>query len=143
MHIPELSTRLYSPHLHAGSDAVSVGWIGWKVPLRGETPVQVRELLEHLAVHHLEGRLLGLHDCGPCRLRFWKRSRSDHGLPSAQRNGETWFESGGVRYVMPAMILHYVDAHAYRLPAEAERAALAFWQGEESAACRNGNCGKT
>ena len=118
--IPDLSSTLYSPDLHRGANAVSVGWLGrctrpwWKAPLIGTTKrhaadPSVLALLSRAAADNQSDCVeLGLHTCETCGRE--------------ESSGEFWFEWDGVRYVLPNMVFHYIDAHGYSLPSQAVEA---------------------
>ena len=105
MQIDDLSSTVYAPELHDGVECRSVGWLGRSVPTVGTiAPIAIERLrlLRQLAYHD-EGDL-GDHDCEICG------QYSDR--------GQLWLEFEGVRYVVPAMIVHYCEEHSYCPPAE-------------------------
>jgi hypothetical protein len=64
-----------------------------------------------LALHD-EGEL-GFHVCEICGL--------------AEDRAEFWVEWGGIRYVLPALVLHYCEAHEYLPPDEFLVALSSRW----------------
>jgi hypothetical protein len=111
MQIDDLSSRVYAPELHTGAAVRAVGWLGKTVPRRGRLHSEVLEQLRHYrdATFQDDGDL-GYHECEICGVE--------------EGHGEFWIEWDGVRYVLPAMVLHYCEAHEY-LPPEEFLGALA------------------
>lgn len=114
MEIPDLSPKLYTPELHEGKRACSVGWLGSSVPATGRLEPDLLEALRHYRdVNYLSDGLLGSHDCEICG--------------AAEGYGEFVVEWDGVRYVLPELVLHYLEAHQYLPPAEFLAALAASW----------------
>jgi hypothetical protein len=103
MYIPDLDAVVYSPGLHAGVVVRSVGWLGDRVPSTGSLAPGLLDTLKTLRrIHgHDDGRL-GDHTCEIC---------GDH-----HERGELAIDHGGIRYVAPRMIVHYIEAHGYLPP---------------------------
>ena len=115
MEIPDLSPELYSCDLHQGVRACSVGWLGSAVPMKGAVPSHLLEALRHYRqTNYHEDFLLGSHSCEICG--------------GADGHGEFSIDWGGVRYVLPVLVLHYCEAHEYLPPPEFMRALAARWQ---------------
>ena len=105
MHIPDLSTKTYRAEAHWGVRAMSIGWLGSKVPSRGVVPAVVMQTLRYYREHgYQEDGELGCHTCEIC-------GRSEF-------RGEFWIEAAGIRYVLPVGVFHYIEAHGYCPPAE-------------------------
>ncbi|MDB5295141.1 MAG: hypothetical protein JWO31_1124 [Phycisphaerales bacterium] len=105
MHIPELSPRTYAPELHTGVIVRSVGWLGRRVPHKGHAAPSILEALRRYATTgYRDDNDLGFHTCEICG--------------RANSHGEFWVEWRGVRYVLPMMVFHYVEAHRYLPPDE-------------------------
>ena len=105
MFIPDMSERTYAPEMHEGIEVRSVGWLGEDVPRKGVTPPRIIETLRCFRrINQHDDNDLGDHECEICG------KESSH--------GEFWIEAGGVRYVLPVMVFHYIDAHRYVLPSE-------------------------
>lgn len=103
MYIPDMSEQAYAPEMHEGIEVQSVGWLGENVPRKGETPPGIIEVLRHYyRTNQHDDYDLGYHECEICG------NESSH--------GEFWIKAGGVRYVLPVMVFHYIDAHGYALP---------------------------
>ncbi|MGH9902568.1 MAG: hypothetical protein ACRD68_12240, partial [Pyrinomonadaceae bacterium] len=115
--IYDLSPILYSPDAHPKTNVLSVGWLGrykrpgWVSRLlpRNRPPRDGESLIATLrdlaALNQVTCRTFGYHTCETC----WRENS----------RGEFWFESlGGIRYVLPNMLFHYIEAHGYVLPRE-------------------------
>ena len=103
MLIDDLSSTVYAGELHRGAVVRSVGWLGSEVPRRGRLAAGVVKQLRHyreLAFH--DDGDLGSHACEICG--------------TEEGRGEFWVEWAGVRYVLPALVLHYCEAHEYLPP---------------------------
>ena len=114
MEISDLSPKLYSPELHEGKRACSVGWLGCSVPTRGRLELNLFEAIRHYRKkNYLEDGLLGSHTCEMCG--------------TAEGHGEFIVEWGGMRYVLPTLVLHYLENHHYLPPKEFLAALAASW----------------
>ena len=90
---------------HDGTPSVAVGWLGDTVPHVGVVPAVAMRVLCHFRQHYtFQDGLLGLHTCEICG--------------QAEFHNEFWIGYGGVRYVLPVGIFHYIEAHHYCPPAE-------------------------
>lgn len=104
-----------------------VGWLGDVVETMGETPPAVLDGLARILRPKVgrSGHVNGVHRCEICR------RREQAGEPVEWRPGDNVdnlnfsIRAGGIDYYLPRMVVHYITAHAYRLPAEVERAILA------------------
>ena len=105
MLIDDLSSTVYAGELHRGAVVRSVGWLGGDVPRRGRLDEGVVNQLRHYreVAFHDDGDL-GDHVCEICDME--------------KGQGEFWVEWAGVRYVLPALVLHYCEAHEYLPPAD-------------------------
>ena len=115
MEIDDLSPTTYCPELHEGVSARSVGWLGGTVRMPAHPDLHVLEQLRH----YLRGNFhddgdLGSHVCQICG--------------DARGHGEFWIEWDGVRYVLPALIIHYCEAHGYQPPSEFLNALSLRWR---------------
>ena len=126
MQIDELSPELYTPDLHFETIAVSVGWLGDSAPSAGEVDPELLEAIAHFCDFHSLNHYLGLHECGLCE--------------SHSGGGEWWFDWGGRRYVVPAMMKHYIDSHGYKPPIEFQDALRDFWRSERGRQCKEEIC---
>jgi len=105
MFIPDMSERTYAPEMHEGIEVRSVGWLGEHIPRLGDTPPSIIETLRHFRrINQHDDNDFGDHECEICG------KESSH--------GEFWIEAGGIRYVLPVMVFHYIDAHGYAMPPE-------------------------
>jgi hypothetical protein len=106
MHIPDLSRKTYNKH-DDGFQYFSVGWLGADVPRKGGTSELVLESLkEHKERCQLLDQYRGRHACEICG--------------SHHEKGEFYVQSGAVRFVLPNMVIHYIEEHGYKLPDEVE-----------------------
>ena len=96
-HCPSLAYRedLASP--------IAVGWLGSKVPTSGEVPGALRDALRHACnTRGTDFGELGSHVCQVCEAH---EDRAEFIIAVEDRV-----------YVLPRMVLHYVDEHGYRPP---------------------------
>ena len=102
-YIPELDRTTYNPQLHEGIDARSVGWLGEEVPHTGVLAPSLLKKLRRL-VHKrcYSDHWMGFHSCEICDRMYG--------------HGEISIVHAGVRYVAPALVIHYVEAHHYLPP---------------------------
>ncbi|GHC68244.1 hypothetical protein GCM10007100_40360 [Roseibacillus persicicus] len=101
-HLKEFS---YDSELPEQFEAKAIGWLGKEVPLSGEIGADCIDAIRFL---HSECRIssgqLGYHTCGICN-RY-------------QDRGEVHLKMEGQDYLLPRMILHYIDEHKYLPPIE-------------------------
>jgi hypothetical protein len=136
-HREDMVEFLYRPAVAYGRfvsrsvSATAIGWLGTQVPSRGNLTEVEREALTHFhRFHEVDEGLLGHHACGLC---LFTRYRD---------RGELMVCAGERTYVLPKMVLHYIDAHGYR-PAEQFMADLvSLWRSERSKDCRTGRCNR-
>ncbi len=121
------SELAYSSELPPVINAVAIGWLGNRLPRSGRLGRTLKDALRHLSEHHYtDDSQLGFHTCAICN-RYDDR-------------GEFVFLFEDKCYVMPQMLIHYMDAHGYR-PPESFLAELAtFWGSPASKPCREGRC---
>lgn len=110
MYYPDLS---HECQLARGPRVRAVGWLTASEPFtRGPHDPAVREHLQRLCAEGwVHVAAAGPHECELCRDA---REARNVLVPSAE-----------VLYVAPAMILHYMEVHAYLPPDEFSRAVLA------------------
>ena len=117
MEIDDLSATTYCPELHEDVRAKSVGWLGSSVPSCGRLDAVTLERLRYYQrVNAHDDGDLGSHVCGLCGV--------------ARGHGEFWVEWQGVRYVLPALVIHYCEAHDYQPPAEFLNALAQRWSSD-------------
>ncbi len=111
MFIADLSTRAYFVH---GERVRAIGWLEGHEPfVRGPVSVAFLAVLKaHVAAAHQVVLFRGLHSCSLCPdgLRAYDRERAGY------RN--LLIPTGGLLYVAPELIAHYVEHHGYRPPEE-------------------------
>jgi len=104
----------YSPDLPEDIAATTVGWLGEIVPQEGEMPLEMVKALEYAVAHcYVDQGMPGAHTCEICG------GHSDRGEALVAVNGNN--------YVMPRMILHYIQAHRYLPPAKFLRDLDHWW----------------
>ena len=125
---------------------LSVGWLGNEVTHSGDTDPAVLLVLQQLSeLNQRPDDWRGLHTCEICLRNAPPRTFDERFLgdvyeegryvppPQASLNelesdncahdkGEFFVEDGATRYVLPNMVLHYISAHRYKLPAVVEAA---------------------
>ena len=125
MHFPDLT-----PY-DASSQLIAVGWLEpGQDYRRGEVlPEFVRTLVDLLIDPWQPGVAMGRHSCGFCRLTGGPTSFQSANLAASpviqMGNSNLWLPADRFVYVVPSLILHYMDSHEYSPPLELQRAALA------------------
>ncbi len=127
MFIKDLEQTSYAPDCHEGERTVSIGWLGNEVPTSGAVPAEFISVLRHLYNRrsYSEGEL-GYHGCEICNNYI--------------SHGEISLSISGTKYIMPLMILHYIEDHHYAPPEEFVKLTLDFWRSENAAECRDNVC---
>jgi len=109
-HIVSLS---FQPAPPSPLRAHAIGWLGSKVQSKGEMDqASMFALRQAHEKQRTDGGDLGYHTCGICQ--------------HYQDRGEFIVEANGRTYVLPRMVLHYVEAHSY-LPPEVFLSDLRAW----------------
>jgi hypothetical protein len=100
------------------TEARAVGWLGTTVPRTGPFPLHLLDALRFYSESNLlEDWTLGCHTCEVC--------------DQVESHGQFTIDWAGVRYVLPLMVLHYIEAHAYLPPSEFLTALEACWSADE------------
>ncbi|MCP4539465.1 MAG: hypothetical protein GY832_20195 [Chloroflexi bacterium] len=126
MYIPDLSKQLYTADLHEGKQALSVGWLGNKVELQGIVPQKLASVLQHRAEFHFIHVWRGRHTCEICN--------------KVSDGGEFWFDIDNLRYVLPKMVLHYINDHNYCPPNQFLESLSSYMNSPHWDNCRNLVC---
>ena len=127
-YIPDLSSKTYNPEFHEDVTAKSVGWLGDTVPMTGSVEKWVVDALKfYTSCRYVSDDYMGLHECEICG--HDDNAQSDEDMCS-DREGkdEIWIEHNEIRYVLPAMILHYIEQHQYLPPKEFLMALKERWR---------------
>jgi hypothetical protein len=105
---------LYSYPATAGQDQVTVHYVGWLSIRHKHTRGDSHAALLPLKAAARSPIFVtgGHHTCDWC------------GYGSPHSNGEIWFRVGAAVYEMPAMVVHYIEAHEYALPPELNEALV-------------------
>jgi hypothetical protein len=108
--------------------ATAVGWLATRAPRKGAIPPDVLEALRHFHRYHVtDEACLGDHDCGLC-LEHYDRGEFLVFIPP-----ETY-------YVLPRMVLHYIEEHGYCPPKKFLDDLRELWFSESGQSCRSGKC---
>jgi hypothetical protein len=108
------------------SEAFNIGW------LRGDKPFQTgivdKRIIDLINNTEIKNFCLGWHTCNVCPnetgLIIGKNGGEYINLETTG-NGEYWIEGkSGKMYVMPKLILHYINAHNYMIPVEVQNDIL-------------------
>src|SRR5208283_3600133 len=116
--IPDLSAQVFFPASQdAGKDTRAIGWLGASVPNRGTvSPTALAALKYFRTAHRRTDPFRGIHFCEICKVVFGRE--------------EFFIDLGGIRYVLPRMVLHYVEDHAYAPPSAFLEQLERFWNTE-------------
>ena len=88
-----------------------VGWLGTEVERPGTTDITILGALRRArSQNQLPDDSLDSHTCEICG--------------QAHGHGRFFIDDTNCRYVLPNLVIHYVTAHAYKLPTEVEHALL-------------------
>lgn len=118
----------YSQDLPEKLDCIYVGWLGATVPaVNHSLPPEFIEALKHFATDHdVDLGALGYHLCEICN--------------SHENRGEFLIEIKKQYYVLPQMVLHYIDDHGYRPPKKFVDELVEDWAQPHRLSCRQGCC---
>ena len=110
-HNPELA---FANDLPDTIGAVTIGWLGEEVPREGVIDPVLVAALEHARDHcYVDQGLMGVHTCEIC--------------DTFSDRGEILIAIGDKNYVLPRMVLHYIEAHRYLPPAEFVKDLEEWW----------------
>ena len=99
-HVASLSFRADLP---SPLNSIAIGWLGSSVPDVGHVPDSLLDALRTASVaYETDTGALGYHQCQICM--------------GHEDRGEFVIEADGRTYVLPRMVIHYIDAHRYKLP---------------------------
>ena len=92
-------------------DAIAIGWLHESCPQTGDVD---NDLMDAIRFAHREQRVdcgeLGYHGCGLC----WKNGNKDEDV--FEDRGEFTVRWDDRIYVLPRMVVHYIEAHGYCPP---------------------------
>ena len=118
--IPDGSPGGYGDWPDDGFTVYAVGWLGDEVPTKGSVHPEIIRALRLFRDRRVRADdTLGYHDCEICL----KEGVAD---PYIDRE-EIHIEIGQFRYVLPKMILHYIEAHDYLPPKQFCDDLLKYW----------------
>ena len=129
--IPDLSEQVFFPAKQdTGRETRAVGWLGDHVPDRGMVRPAAIEAIKYFRTAHRRGDpFRGVHLCEICKKEIGRE--------------EFFVDLEGVRYILPQMVVHYIEDHGYAPPNEFQERLERFWiaegrrltQANPSAAC--------
>lgn len=133
--IPDLSTEPYIPAVaDRGKNVRMIGWLGTSVPSRSKGTVSsdcLQAIKYYMTAHRRDDGFLGNHTCEICTEN------------PAETHGEFFIDLAHFRYVMPQMLVHYIEAHGYRPPDEFLMPLERHWREQGKAMLRmnpHGRC---
>jgi len=138
MHFPDLTQYAYEP-LKDGMPVLNVGWLGGgnSFPV-GALPPDFLHTLKRISRQCRANQSRGTHACEYCSdpyREIW--SIQDGGAKRLLGSAELWIPSPDQThiYAAPDLIIHYVDEHQYKPPAEFVLAVTRFdpdspWDGK-------------
>lgn len=107
--------------------AVAVGWITNVVPQKGKLSVDVLEAVRHFHKYHwVDEGWMGYHTCEICK-EYMDR-------------GEFLIILEKTHYILPKMILHYIEAHEYVPPHTFTQKLSSWWNSSGATQCREKRC---
>lgn len=121
MYYPDLSDYVYFEGI-SFPDVINVGWLDEKHKIATGTCESriidklVALTLEEGNIQSVVNVMRGVHSCPFCGKRdIWV---GRNGRKALLGNAELWIPSTRKIYVAPNLIIHYIDEHQYRPPAE-------------------------
>jgi len=110
-YIPDLSPETYNKYEDDAYTYLAVGWLGEEVRSKGDTaPVILDALLSAKKNNKISDDWFGYHTCEICN--------------AYEDLDEFFVPDGTTKYVLPNMVIHYIQSHGYRLPEVVEMALL-------------------
>ena len=132
--IPDLSTE---PYIRAAADrgknVRTIGWLGSSVPSGSKGTVSsgcLQAIRYYMTAHQRDDGFLGNHTCEMC---------IEH---PTETHGEFFIDLAHFRFVMPQMLIHYIEAHGYRPPDEFLVPLEKHWREEGQAILRRNPHGR-
>jgi hypothetical protein len=116
--IPDLSEQVFFPAKQdVGREVRSIGWLGDRVPSRGAVGPAALAAIKYFRTAHRRGDpFRGIHFCEICRQVVGRE--------------EFFIDLGGVRYILPQMVVHYIEDHGYAPPSDFLEQLERFWTAE-------------
>jgi hypothetical protein len=116
--IPDGSGQVFFPAKQdAGRETRSIGWLGDHVPNHGTVGHAALAAIKYFRTAHRRGDpFRGIHLCEICRKVIGRE--------------EFFIDLDSVRYVLPQMVLHYIEDHGYAPPEEFLGQLERFWTSE-------------
>jgi hypothetical protein len=117
-YIPDFSEQVFFPAKQdTGRETRSIGWLGDHVPNRGAVGPAAKAGIRYFRTAHRRGDpFRGIHLCEICKKVIGR--------------GEFFIDLGGVRYILPQMVVHYIEDHGYAPPNEFLERLERFWMAE-------------
>ena len=116
--IPDFSEQVFFPAKQdMGRETRSIGWLGDHVPKRGTViPAAIAAIRYFRTAHRRVDPFRGIHVCEICKEVIGRE--------------EFFIDLDGVRYILPQMIVHYIEDHGYAPPSEFQERLERFWIAE-------------
>jgi hypothetical protein len=116
--IPDFSEQVFFPAKQdLGRGTRSIGWLGDHVPYQGTVGPAAMAAIRYFRTAHRRGDpFLGIHRCEICKQAIGRQ--------------EFFIDLDGVRYILPQMVVHYIEDHGYAPPNEFLEGLERFWTAE-------------
>jgi hypothetical protein len=116
--IPDGSGQVFFPAKQdVGRETRSMGWLGDHVPIHGTVgPAALAAIKYFRAAHRRCDPFRGIHFCEICRKVIGRE--------------EFFIDLDNIRFILPQMVLHYIEDHGYAPPGEFLEQLERFWTNE-------------
>jgi hypothetical protein len=116
--IHDFSEQVFFPAKQdLGRETRSIGWLGDHVPNQETVgPAALAAIRYFRTAHRREDPFRGIHICEICKKVIGR--------------AEFFIDLDGVRYILPQMVVHYIEGHRYAPPSEFQERLERFWTAE-------------
>jgi hypothetical protein len=113
--IADFSERVFFPaQQDLGRETRSIGWLGDHVTNRGTVGPATMEAIRYFrTAHRRVDPFRGIHVCEICKQAIGRE--------------EFFIDLDGIRYILPQMIIHYIEDHGYAPPSGFQERLEQFW----------------